>query len=228
MSQSTPMGSGQMFDRIAPRYDLLNRILSGGLDQGWRRRLVRLVAAPENARLLDLATGTADVAVALARAYGDSMVVGSDPSENMLAVGREKLHDLALSDRITLEVGDAQALSYPDASFDGVTMAFGIRNVPDRAKAVREMARVLRPGRRACILELGEPDNAFARLHVHHIVPRLGALLSGSNEYRYLQTSIEAFPRPEAFCDVMRAAGLAEVVFERLAFGAAHLYVGVA
>ena len=225
---TTPMGSGAMFDRIAPRYDLLNRILSGGLDQGWRRKLVRLVAAPERAHLLDLATGTADVAVALARAYGDAQVIGSDPSENMLAVGREKLRALALEDRITLEVGDAQALPYGDATFDGVTMAFGIRNVPDRVNAVREMARVLRPGRRVCILELGEPDNAFARLHVHHIVPRLGALLSGSNEYRYLQTSIEAFPRPERFCEIMRGAGLVEVVFHRLAFGAAHLYVGAA
>lgn len=224
----TSMGSGQMFDRIAPRYDLLNRIMSGGLDQGWRRKLARLVEAPDHARLLDLATGTADVAVTLARTYGDAQVVGSDPSENMLAVGREKLRDLALEDRIALEVGDAQALPYPDASFDGVTMAFGIRNVPDRAKAVREMARVLRPGRRVCILELGEPDNAFARLHVHHIVPRLGALLSGSNEYRYLQTSIEAFPPPETFCGVLRSAGLIGVTYHRLAFGAAHIYVGVA
>ena len=223
----TPMGSGQMFDRIAPRYDLLNRIMSGGLDQGWRRKLVRLVEAPDHARLLDLATGTADVAIALAANYGDAQVVGSDPSENMLGVGREKLHDLALEDRITLDVGDAQALPYADASFDGVTMAFGIRNVPDRPKALREMARIVRPGRRICILELGEPDNPFAKLHVHHIVPRLGALLSGSNEYRYLQTSIEAFPPPERFCDMMRTAGLVDVVYHRLAFGAAHIYVGV-
>jgi demethylmenaquinone methyltransferase/2-methoxy-6-polyprenyl-1,4-benzoquinol methylase len=223
----TPMGSGQMFDRIAPRYDLLNRIMSGGLDQGWRRKLVRLVEAPDHARLLDLATGTGDVAIALAANYGDAEVVGSDPSENMLAVGREKLRDRALEDRITLEFGDAQALPYPDASFDGVTMAFGIRNVPDRQRALREMARIVRPGRRICILELGEPDNLFAQMHVHHIVPRLGALLSGSNEYRYLQTSIEAFPPPGRFCEMMRTAGLVEVTYHRLAFGAAHIYVGV-
>lgn len=226
MSESTSMGSGAMFDRIAPRYDLLNRIMSGGLDQGWRRRLVRAVQAPDHARLLDLATGTGDVAIALAAEYGDATVVGSDPSENMLAVGREKLRDRALEDRIVLEAGDAQALPHADASFDGVTMAFGIRNVPNRPKALAEMLRVLRPGRRAAILELGEPDNPLARLHVHHIVPRLGALLSGSREYRYLQTSIAAFPPAPEFAALMREAGFAEVGFTPLAFGAAHLYVG--
>jgi len=219
-------GSGQMFDAIAPRYDLLNRLMSGGLDQGWRRRLVRAVAAPEGARLLDLATGTADVALALARAYPDATVVGSDPSMQMLAVGREKVTAQGLTARIALEVGDAQALPYADDTFDGVTIAFGIRNVPDRAKALREMTRVVRPGGRVCILELGEPDSALARLHVHHIVPRLGALLSGSREYRYLQTSIAAFPPASAFCELMRSSGLVDVKAQRLVLGAAHLYVG--
>jgi demethylmenaquinone methyltransferase/2-methoxy-6-polyprenyl-1,4-benzoquinol methylase len=223
----TRLGSGQMFDAIAPRYDLLNRIMSGGLDQGWRRRLVRLVEAPPGARLLDLATGTADVALALARAYPDATVVGSDPSEQMLAVGREKVTAHGLEARVGLEVGDAQALPFADASFDGVTIAFGIRNVPDRSLALREMRRVVRPGGRVCLLELGEPDGALARLHVHHIVPRLGALLSGSKEYRYLQTSIAAFPPAEAFCELMRSAGLVDVRAERLFMGAAHLYVGV-
>ncbi len=225
---NTPQaGSGQMFDRIARRYDLLNRILSGGLDQGWRRKLVRLVQIPASARLLDLATGTADVAVQLANAAPDAKVIGSDPSEAMLRVGREKLRDLALEDRITLEVGDAQSLPYADATFHGVTMAFGIRNVPDRAKALREMARVTRPGGRICILELAEPDNSFARLHVHHIVPRLGALISGAREYRYLQTSIAAFPPADAFAEMMRTAGFSAVEIHRLALGAAHIYVGV-
>lgn len=223
----TSLGSGEMFDRIAPRYDLLNRLMSGGLDQGWRRKLVRLIDAPAGARLLDLATGTADVAIALANQYPDAQVVGSDPSENMLAVGRQKLADAALDDRVTLEIGDAQALPYEVASFHGLTMAFGIRNVPDRAKALREMARVVAPGGRVAILELAEPDNALARMHVHHIVPRLGALISGAREYRYLQTSIAAFPPAEAFCEMMRAAGFAGVVAHRLTLGAAHIYVGV-
>ncbi|MCK6573971.1 bifunctional demethylmenaquinone methyltransferase/2-methoxy-6-polyprenyl-1,4-benzoquinol methylase UbiE [Myxococcota bacterium] len=228
LTTTTPArpGSGQMFDAIAPRYDLLNRIMSGGLDQGWRRRLVRAVAAPKGAHLLDLATGTADVALALARTYPDSTVVGSDPSTQMLAVGREKVTAQGLAARVSLEVGDAQALPFADGTFDGVTIAFGIRNVPDRPRALAEMARVVRPGGRVCILELGEPDSALARLHVHHIVPRLGALLSGSREYRYLQTSIAAFPPAAAFCDLMRSAGLVDVVADRLFMGAAHIYVG--
>lgn len=219
-------GSGEMFDRIAGRYDLLNRLMSFGLDQAWRRKLCRVVEAPEGARLLDLATGTADVALMLSHVWPTSSVVGSDPSAGMLEVGREKVARGGLSARITLEQGDAQALPFADASFDGVTMAFGIRNVPDRVAALREMHRVTRPGGRVGVLELAEPDNPFARLHVHHIVPRLGAFISGAKEYRYLQTSIEAFPPPDAFCELMRAAGFVRTDVHRLAFGAAHIFVG--
>jgi demethylmenaquinone methyltransferase/2-methoxy-6-polyprenyl-1,4-benzoquinol methylase len=200
--------------------------MSFGLDQAWRRKLCRLVEAPEGARLLDLATGTADVALMLSRVWPSSSVVGSDPSAGMLEVGREKVARGGLSARITLEQGDAQALPFADASFDGVTMAFGIRNVPDRVAALREMHRVTRPGGRVGVLELAEPDNPFARLHVHHIVPRLGAFISGAKEYRYLQTSIEAFPPPDAFCELMRAAGFVRTDVHRLAFGAAHIFVG--
>lgn len=220
-------GSGEMFDRIAGRYDLLNRLMSLGLDQAWRRKLCRLVRAPQNARLLDLATGTADVALLLARIWPDAHVVGSDPSPGMLAVGRTKVTRDALDARVSLEEGDAQSLPFADGSFNGVTMAFGIRNVPDRLAALREMHRVTRAGGRVCILELAEPDNVFARLHVHHIVPRLGAFISGAREYRYLQTSIEAFPPPVAFCELMNAAGFQETEVHRLAFGAAHIFVGL-
>jgi len=162
----------------------------------------------------------------LSHVWPTSSVVGSDPSAGMLEVGREKVARGGLSARITLEQGDAQALPFADASFDGVTMAFGIRNVPDRVAALREMHRVTRAGGRVGVLELAEPDNPFARLHVHHIVPRLGAFISGAKEYRYLQTSIEAFPPPDAFCELMRAAGFVRTDVHRLAFGAAHIFVG--
>lgn len=221
-------GSGAMFDRIAGKYDRLNRIISLGMDRGWRDRLVRALQLPKSARVLDVATGTADVAIAIADMHGDAEVIGLDPSSNMLEVGRTKIG--SYGDRIRLVEGDAQALPFPDGHFDGACISFGIRNVPDRAKGLAEMRRVVKPGGRVVVLELGEPKGGpmafFARLHVHHIVPRLGAYLSRAPEYRYLQKSIAAFPQPEEFAAMMGDAGLAEVTIERLAFGAAHIYCG--
>ncbi len=222
-------GSGAMFDAIAERYDLLNRILSLGVDQGWRRRTVRALALPAGGRALDLATGTADLAIQIARHYPEAHVVGVDPSRRMLEVGRRKLAGAGLEDRVTLEDGDAERLRFEDASFDGVSIAFGIRNVPDRDAALREMARVTRPRGRVVVLELSEPRGgvmgALARFHVHSVVPALGAMLSGASEYRYLQRSIAAFPPAEAFAERMRAAGLDVLEAVPLTFGVAHLYV---
>jgi demethylmenaquinone methyltransferase / 2-methoxy-6-polyprenyl-1,4-benzoquinol methylase len=223
-------GSGAMFDRIAPRYDLLNRVMSFGADRRWRRRTVRALGLGDGpARILDLATGTGDLALAIARRHPQATVVGTDPSTGMLEVGRRKAARRGLADRVELRQGDAQAIDAPDASFDGVTIAFGIRNVPDRARALAEMARVVRPGGRVCVLELGEPRRGvmapLARLHVHHVVPRLGAWLSGAREYRYLQRSIAAFPAPEAFAAMMEAAGLEAAQVRPMSFGACHLYV---
>lgn len=223
-------GSGRMFDGIARRYDLLNRINSLGLDAIWRRATIRALQLPSEARVLDLATGTADLPLEILRQAPTAQVVGLDPSRGMLAIGEQKVSRAALDERIELVFGDAQELPYEDQSFDGITMAFGIRNVPDRGRALREMARVLKPGRRACILELSEPRNGlmafFARLHVQLFVPLVGALLSGRNEYGYLKESIEAFPRPEAFEALMLESGLRLVERRSFAFGACVLYVG--
>lgn len=218
-----------MFDRIAHRYDLLNRVLSLGIDQRWRRRTVRaleLEAGP--ARVLDLATGTADLALLLAR-RADIRVVGLDPAQRMLAVGAEKLRDAGAADRVRLVAGDAETLPFPDATFDGVTIAFGIRNVPDRPRALREMRRVTRPGGRIAVLELSEPDDGLigrlARFHVHTLVPWIGGLLSGAREYGYLQRSIAAFPPAERFAELMERAGLERVRVRRMTLGVCHLYV---
>lgn len=148
----------------------------------------------------------------------------------MLAVGQEKVDRLGLTDRVTLRDGDAQKLPFQDASFNAISMAFGIRNVPDRAAALREMARVVRPQGRVVILEASEPTGGilgpFARFYLHAVVPRIGALLSGSpNEYRYLQESIADFPPPEQFAQKMRDAGLEVVEVIPLMFGVAHLYI---
>jgi demethylmenaquinone methyltransferase/2-methoxy-6-polyprenyl-1,4-benzoquinol methylase len=222
-------GSGEMFDAIAGRYDLLNRILSLGMDQGWRKRAVRALALGPRAHVLDLATGTADLAIAIAEAHPDATVIGMDPSRGMLDVGRQKLVESKLEKRIELRVGDAQELPLEQACVDGVAIAFGIRNVPDRARALREMARVTRTGGRVVILELSEPRRGLmgtlARTYVHGVVPRVGGFISGAKEYRYLQRSIEAFPPPEEFVRTMEASGLRVLESAPLTFGVAWLFV---
>lgn len=225
------LGSGQMFDRIADRYDLLNRVLSMGIDKSWRRRTVRALALGDGPRrVLDVATGTADLALEIAATHPRTQVLGVDPSVNMLARGRLKVARRNLTDRIELVVGDAQALDHPEATFDAATIAFGIRNVPDRMAGLREMARVVRPGGRVCVLELGEPRRGLlarsARWYTHHVVPWLGGLLSGQREYRYLQRSIAAFPDAETFSQMMRDAGLELASVQPMMFGVCTLFVG--
>jgi demethylmenaquinone methyltransferase/2-methoxy-6-polyprenyl-1,4-benzoquinol methylase len=227
---SMRLGSGAMFDRIAPRYDLLNRLMSMGLDHGWRRHAVRALAIPVNGRALDVATGTGDVALRLAAAYPTASIVGVDPSAGMLAIGRRKAAAHSGAPRVELLPGECERLPFVDRHFDGAIIAFGIRNVPDRAAGLREMARVTRVGGRVVILELGAPPNGLlaapARLYVRQVVPRLGAWLSGAREYRYLQESIAAFPSAADFARLMTANGLAVRTVHPFAFGVCTLFVG--
>lgn len=222
-------GSGAMFDAIAARYDLVNRVISLGIDQSWRKKTVRSLALGGSARVLDLATGTADLAIMIASRVEGSTVVGLDPSGAMLAVGERKLQKKGLSERVSLVQGDAEALPFPDRSFDGVSIAFGIRNVPDRGRALREMARVTRLGGRIAVLELSEPRKgplaSLARFHVHTLVPHVGAFLSRAPEYRYLERSIAAFPPAEEFGLLMERSGLEVLEIAPLTFGVCHLYV---
>jgi len=220
-----------MFDRIARRYDLLNRLMSLGRDQAWRRRTVEALELRPGRRVLDLATGTADVALLVAGAAPGVSVVGLDPSAEMLGIGRRKVAARELAGRIELQRGDAEALPFESRSFDACCMAFGIRNVPDRRRALEEIARVTRPGGRVAILELSEPRGALAplsRFYVHHVVPALGSLLSGEREYRYLQQSIAAFPPPDEFEALLAASGLRPVSTTSLTFGVCHLFVAEA
>ena len=223
-------GSGPWFDRIAGRYDLLNRLMSFGIDRRWRHKTVAALALGDvPSRILDLATGTGDLAIDIATAHPATTVVGVDPAVKMLAIGRRKVTSRGLRERVELVRGDAQALTFRDDEFDGATIAFGIRNIPDRPAALREMARVVRPGGRICVLELSEPRGgvlaAIARFHLHVVIPRLGALLSEARQYRYLQTSIEAFPPAAEFADLMASCGLEIVDVRPFTFGICHLYV---
>lgn len=229
MTSSAPRpGSGEMFDAIAPRYDLLNRIISLGLDQRWRKKTVQALELGADPTVLDLATGTADLALLVAREHPSAKVIAIDPSRGMLDVAAAKLAPAA--GRIELRVGNAEALDLPDQSVDGVTMAFGIRNVPDRPRALREMARVTKPGGRIAILELSEPKQgalaALARFHIHEVVPRVGAAISGAREYSYLQRSIAAFPPPSQFAAMMEEAGLSVISVSPLTLGVVCLFVG--
>jgi len=220
-------GSGAMFDVIADRYDLLNRLTSFGRDRVWRRETAIRLGAPT--RILDLATGTGDLAIELAQRYPDAHVTGLDPSARMLELARAKSRALALEDRITYVEGDAQELPFEDAEFDAVSMAFGIRNVPDRAAALKEMVRVASLGAKIAILELTEPRgrgvSLLARCHVHCVVPLLGALISGPQQYAYLSRSIAAFPSPQAFTAFAAESGLLLLEVRSFSFGACHLFL---
>jgi len=219
-----------MFDRIAGRYDLLNRVLSLGRDGAWRRRAVRALVLQPGGRYLDVATGTADVAIEMARVEPTARIDGVDPASEMLAEGRAKIARRRLLEGIDLHLGSIEPLPSADGTFDGAVIAFGIRNVTDRLLGLREMARVVRRGGRVVVLELTEPTRGLlaplSRLYIRHLVPRLGGLLAGEAEYRYLQQSIAAFPAPGRFLDLMREAGLAEPSAASLTCGVCHLFVG--
>ncbi len=229
MKRKVKPGSGEMFNRIAPTYDLLNRLLSFGFDQSWRYRLVRHLDLPSQSHVLDIATGTADLALGIARLYPEAYVTAIDPSAGMLEVAERKTREEELDQRIMLHTGDAQNLPFRDDAFDATCIGFGIRNIEDRQRALREMSRVTRPGRQVLILELNEPRGgllaALARFYVHYAVPVLGWFIAGGTEYSYLRHSIANFPEPDEFCESLSEAGLKVEAVERLGLGAASLFL---
>ena len=219
-----------MFDRIAPRYDLVNRLLSWGIDARWRRRAVDALEAPPHARILDLCTGTADLLIeALARDVS-RRGVGLDLSVEMLARARAKLARAGSGPRAGLLAGDAQRLALRSESFDGALVAFGIRNVGAPATALSELRRVLRPGGRLVILEFSTPKGAFGflyRAYSRHVLPRIGGWISGDRAaYAYLPASVARFATPGEFGAQMEAAGFESVRWQSLTGGIAHVFQG--
>ena len=223
----------QMFDGIAPDYDRLNHLMSLGVDRSWRRRALKDIVTPERAqRILDIACGTGDFSLAVARRmHPDSRITGLDLSEGMLAVMRRKVEAKGLAERISCRQGDCGALPFPDGAFDVATIAFGIRNFEHREAALREILRVLRPGGRLVILELSVPENRLLRgcynLYFKHFVPWIGGLISGDRAaYRYLPASVLAFPGRREWTATMARCGWADVRHRAFTFGLCRMYVG--
>jgi len=221
----------QAFDVIAHRYDRLNRVLSFGVDLRWRRRAIRHLSEAAPARVLDVATGTADLAIMTARALPQALVTGIDLSDNMLRIGRDKVSRSRMDDRVNLIQGDCLALPFADATFDAATAAFGVRNFEDISGGLTELCRVLKPGGLAVILELSRPEREPARslflFYLRVLMPFLGRCLSGhAREYRYLPASVAAVPQGAKMLALLQAAGLVACGFERYTLGACTCYTG--
>jgi len=220
-----------MFDAIAGRYDFLNHFLSVGLDTRWRARAMREAQLPRRARVLDLCTGTADLAIAALHAEPSARVVGVDFAGAMLRVGLDKLRRRGLISRISLVRGDAAKIPVADAWADAATIGFGIRNVAQPELALRELARVIAPGGRLVILEFGEPRipgiRTLYRWYFRYVLPRLGRAVSKHDSaYAYLPASVGAFPAPSAFAATISSHGFREVRAVPLSLGIVYLYVG--
>ena len=220
-----------MFDNIAPKYDLLNHTLSMSIDRVWRRRVVGEVRRAKPGRILDVATGTGDLAIAMARRIRDVQVLGVDLSEQMLAVARRKIEARGLDGRIVLDRGDAERLAVADASVDVATVAFGVRNFGDLGAGLRELARTIKPGGKVVILEFSTPRNPLFRrvygLYSHRLLPAIGGMISKDRKaYEYLPASVDEFPAPECFMAMMREAGFKDCRARSQSLGIAQIYTG--
>jgi demethylmenaquinone methyltransferase/2-methoxy-6-polyprenyl-1,4-benzoquinol methylase len=221
----------QMFSGIAPWYDFLNRLLSLRRDVVWRQELVKGIGLAPQATVLDLAAGTLDVSLEIIRQKPGSQVAAADFSLAMLCKGKEKLKSAGVESSILPVAADAYALPFTEARFDAVTIAFGIRNLPDRITALRDMHRVLRPGGMVAILEFIPPDSGWLqnlyKLYLNRLLPLVGRIFSQHTfAYSYLAESIVNFPKAEAFCRQMQAAGFRQVRWRPLTFGVACLFYG--
>ncbi|MCW7754036.1 bifunctional demethylmenaquinone methyltransferase/2-methoxy-6-polyprenyl-1,4-benzoquinol methylase UbiE [Desulfobotulus sp. H1] len=219
-----------MFDAIAPRYDFLNRLLSLRQDTLWRRRAVRSLQLPEKGRVLDVACGTGDVAMEVIRQHPRAWVTGVDFSEKMLEIGREKIRVCGMGASIELKPANALHLPFEENSFDAITIAFGIRNIQDREKALDEFYRCLKPAGRLAVLELATPPEGPLRklylLYFKRILPLIGGLFSSNFAYTYLPDSVMAFPGPSDFAEKIQSRGFQNVAFRPFTLGVATLYTG--
>ena len=219
----------RMFDNIAPAYDQLNHTLSWGIDKSWRKKAIDWLKPFNPQRMMDVATGTGDFAIQACRVLNPKELIGTDISEGMMNVGRQKVKEAGLESRISFAKEDCTALSFPDNRFDAITVAFGVRNFEDLDKGLKEMHRVLNDNGKLVILELSEPEwfpmKQLYALYSKVVIPTLGKLLSKDRSaYTYLPQSIKAFPQGEVMKEIILKAGFKEACFKRLTLGICTLY----
>jgi demethylmenaquinone methyltransferase/2-methoxy-6-polyprenyl-1,4-benzoquinol methylase len=220
-----------MFDSIAPRYDRVNRILSAGIDIGWRKKALQMLAEIKPRMILDVATGTGDLAIQAAGILHPEKIIGIDISKGMLEGGQEKIKRANLQDIIELKLGDSETINFPDSAFDAVTVSFGVRNFQDLEKGLSEIYRVLRPGGRLVVLEFSKPRFPLIaqiyRLYMRLAAPRLAGWVSKNRQaYQYLNNSIQAFPEGKDFLSVLLKTGFKQAACKRLSFGICSIYTG--
>lgn len=221
-----------MFDRISSKYDQLNHLLSLNIDKAWRKKAAKAVAKGHPESILDLATGTADLAIALAINNPQAHIIGMDISEKMLDIGKEKVAKQKKESQIELRLGDAANLPFEENSFDAVTVAFGVRNFENRDQGLIEIQRVLKPRGQAFILEFSMPERfpmkQLYRLYFKHFLPKIGKCISKDpGAYTYLPQSVEAFPKPNDFMRILEKNGLKNGSAIQLSFGIATLYTSI-
>ncbi len=220
-----------MFDKIAFRYDFLNHFLSAGIDVTWRKKAIKQLKPIQPQSVLDVATGTGDVAILTHKILHPKKITGIDISEGMLEIGRKKIAKLGLEKEIELLSGDCEALNFPDASFDAVTVAFGVRNFENLEKGLKEMLRVLRPGGKLVVLEFSKPKQiAFKgiyNLYMKIVAPGIGKMIAKNKDaYKYLNDSVQKFPEGNAFIEILNQAGYKNTYLETLTIEICSIYCG--
>lgn len=220
-----------MFDRIAPRYDFMNRFLSAGIDISWRRKAIRRFLPDRPQTLLDVATGTGDMAIMAARMLQPRLITGIDISEKMLEVGKKKIEGLQLGTKIELMRGDGETINFPDHSFDGVMVAFGVRNFEHLQKGLQEILRVLKPGGQLVVLEFSKPRipgiRGLYNLYMGFIAPQMARLFNQNKKaYQYLNESARAFPDRRQFDDILKQTGYTDTEWKPLSLGICCIYSG--
>lgn len=221
----------EMFNKIAFRYDFLNRFLSGGIDRRWRKKAIRELSVVKPESILDVATGTADMPILMMTLLKPVHITGIDISEGMLELGRKKIIRSGMEKTVTLQTGDGESIHFPENSFDAVTVAFGVRNFQNLGSGLSEMLRVLKPGGKLIILEFSKPVKGlflpFYQIYLRIIAPRIGKAISGNaHAYQYLNDSVNAFPEGEAFIEILRKTGYRNAYHKKLSQGICAIYCG--
>lgn len=229
--QSKKQQVAAMFDKIAFRYDFLNRFLSAGIDVSWRKKAIKQLQSLQPKYILDVATGTGDVAILTQKILHPTKITGIDISEGMLEIGRKKIEKLGLQNEIELLKGDSETLGFPDNSFDAITVAFGVRNFQNLEKGLAEMLRVLKPGGKLVVLEFSRPKQFLFKgvynLYMKTIAPGFGKLIAKNKDaYQYLNDSVQRFPEGQQFIDILKNVGYSSTYSKILTLGICTIYCG--